>query len=93
MPYREKLRAYAAIAHERYETERFWEFCDKHLGHLDELAWDFFGSQLARDAVRQKVEALYPAHEIDEFTELFWQRLQLWRQREKDTSRFPRGAS
>ena len=30
-----------------------------------------------RDAVRQKVTALFPAHEIDEFTELFWSRVQL----------------
>jgi hypothetical protein len=36
---------------------------------------------------------LYPNQVIEEFTELFWQRIQLWRQREKDTSRFPRGAS
>jgi len=93
MPYREKLSEYAKIAHSRYETDRFWEFCDKHLGHLDELAWEFFGSPLARNAVHQKVEVLYPKHEIEEFTELFWQRIQLWRQREKDTSRFPRGAS
>jgi hypothetical protein len=93
MPYREKLREYAKIAHKRYETDRFWEFCDKHLGHLDELAHEFFGSAMARDAIHQKVEALYPKHEIEEFTELFLQRIQLWRQREKDTSRFPRGAS
>jgi hypothetical protein len=35
-----------------------------------------------RDAVRQKVEALYPAHEVDEFTELFWSRIQDWRRLE-----------
>jgi hypothetical protein len=93
IPYREKLREYAKIAHGRYETERFWEFCDKHLGHLDELADAFFGSPLARDAVRQKVTALYPEHEIDEFTEFFWQRIQLYRTRERDSSRFPRGSS
>jgi hypothetical protein len=29
--------------------------------------------------VRQKVEAMYPDHEIDEFTELFWSRIQQWR--------------
>ena len=30
LPYRERLRAYAAIAHERLQTERFNEFCDTH---------------------------------------------------------------
>ena len=55
---REKLSAYAAIAHERFETDRFHAFCDEHLGHLDEVAWEFFGSDIARRAVREKVEAL-----------------------------------
>jgi hypothetical protein len=82
IPYREKLTEYAKIAHERFETEKFREFCRKDLGHLDELAWEFFGSDVMRDAIRRKVTALFPAHEIDEFTELFWQRVQLWREQE-----------
>ncbi|MEM8855850.1 MAG: hypothetical protein AAGD34_19260, partial [Pseudomonadota bacterium] len=52
---RERLSAYAAIAHERFETEKFRDFCRTHLGHLDELAYDFFGSDTMRDAIRQKV--------------------------------------
>ena len=82
IPYREKLSEYAKIAHERFETEKFREFCRKDLGHLDELAYEFFGSDVMRDAIRRKVTALFPAHEIDEFTELFWQRVQLWREQE-----------
>ena len=82
LPYREKLRAYAAIAHERYETERFEEFCAEHLGHLDEVAHEYFGGERAREAVRMKVEALFPEHEWDEFTDHFWSRIQMWRERE-----------
>ena len=82
LPFREKLKAYAAIAHERFETEKFREFCQTHLGHLDELAYEFFGGDLMRDAIRQKVTALFPAHEVDEFVELFWSRVQLWREQE-----------
>ena len=78
-PYAEKLSAYAAIARRRLDAERFEEFCAEHLGHLDEVAHDFFGTDEARDAVRLKVEALYPEHEIEEFTELFWRRIQRWR--------------
>ena len=73
---REKLAAYARLARERFEAERFAEFCDKHLGHLDEVADEFFASEIARDAIHQKVAALFPEHEIEEFTELFWQRIQ-----------------
>jgi len=75
----DKLEKYSNMALEYFEYERFNEFCDKHLGHLDEVAHEFFGSDTVRDAIHQKVEALYPAHEIDEFTELFWSRIQEWR--------------
>ncbi len=79
---REKLSAYAAIAHQRFETEKFRDFSRTHLKHLDELAYDFFGSGIFRDAVHQKVLALFPSHEVDQFTELFWGRVQTWREQE-----------
>ena len=83
MPYRAKLRAYAAIAEERFEAARFEEFCAKHLPHLDEVAWEFFGTQTAKSAFRDKVTALFPKHEVEQFTELFWNRVQAWRADEK----------
>lgn len=82
LDHREQLRRYAAIAHQRFETERFEEFCATHLAHLDEVADEFFGSEGAHDAVRKKVTAIFPANEIEEFTELFWSRIQDWRKRE-----------
>ena len=80
LPYEEKLVAYAAIAKDRFELDRFEAFCDEYLGHLDEVAHEFFGTDRARDAVNQKVKALFPEHEWDEFTELFWSRIQDWRE-------------
>jgi len=79
LPYREKLAAYAAIARKRFDAERFEEFCARHLTTLDEVAWEFFATATAKDAVRVKVQALYPAHEVERFTELFYERIQLWR--------------
>lgn len=76
MSVEERIRACGALAKERLEAARFLEFCDRSLGHLDELADAFFAGEVARDAVRQKVTALYPAHEVDEFTDLFFERLQ-----------------
>jgi hypothetical protein len=78
-PYRDRLRAYAAVAEERFETARFEEFCAQNLAHLDEVAWEFFGTPTAKGAVRAKVAALYPPHEVEPFTELFWKRIQAWR--------------
>ena len=79
LPYSEKLDRYAAIADQRFETARFEEFCAKHLGHLDSTAFEFFATPEAKDAVRQKVTALFPPHEVEKFTELFWNRIQAWR--------------
>jgi hypothetical protein len=79
LPYREKLSAYAAIARERMDTDGFEEFCDTHLSNLDDVARDFFGTDRAKDAVRMKVQALFPEEEHDEFTELFWGKIQEWR--------------
>ncbi len=82
LPYDEKLKQYAAVARTRLDAERFQEFCDKHLGALPAVAHEFFGTERAKDAVRQKVAALFPAHEVDEFTEHFWAAIQRWRQEE-----------
>jgi hypothetical protein len=84
LAYRERLRAYAAIAEQRLDRVRFEEFCARHLGHLDEVAWEFFGSDAARDAVRRKVAAKFPAHEQERFTEHFWGLIQFWRKTEAD---------
>ena len=80
MPFEDKLAEYSKLALEYFEFDRFNEFCEQHLGHLDEVAHEFFGSEVVHDAIRQKVESLYPEHEFDQFTELFWDRIQHWRE-------------
>jgi hypothetical protein len=79
LPYREKLRRYALIARQTLDSDAFEEFCARHLSHLDAVADEFFGTEQARDAVRQKVAALFPPHEVEQFTELFHGRIQQWR--------------
>lgn len=82
LPYREKLRRYAQLARQALDADDFEEFCATHLGHLDAVADEFFGTEQAHDAVRQKVTALFPAHEVEEFTGLFYGRIQRWRELE-----------
>jgi hypothetical protein len=84
LPQREKLKLYGDIARERLEVDRFEEFCAKHLAHLDEVAWEFFGSDRAKEAVRLKVESLFPQHEHEQFTDHFWGMIQFWRRTEAD---------
>jgi hypothetical protein len=86
LPYREKLSRYAAIARQRLEADRFAEFCAEHLSHLDAVADEFFASPECREAIRLKVEALYPAHEIEPFTDLFFSRIQRWREEQARTA-------
>lgn len=80
---RERLAAYAAIARERLEVDAFEEFSAKHLGHLDEVVWEYFAGDHAKNAVRAKVESLFPGHEHEKFTEHFWGLIQFWRQTQK----------
>ena len=77
--YDEKLKLYAQIANERLETDRFNAFCEEQLSNLDEVAHEYFGSDDARQAIQAKVASLYTAHEVDSFTDLFWDRIQRWR--------------
>jgi hypothetical protein len=83
-PFRDRLAGYARLAHERFESDRFVEFCARHLPHIDEVVWEFFGTPEAKRAVRLKVEALFPAHEVESFTEHFWGLIQFWRKTESD---------
>jgi len=80
--FEEKLAGYVALAREHFNEDQFESFCDEHLSHLDEVAYEFFASDTMHSAIREKVEALFPTHEIDAFVELFWNRVQEWRRLE-----------
>jgi len=82
-PFREKLRRYGEIARKRLDEDRFNEFCAQHIPHVDEVAWEFFGTPLAKEIVRKKVAVLFPAHEIDPFTDHFFAAIQDWRRDEE----------
>ena len=81
-PFAEKLEAYARLAEAHFDTAGFEAFCEQHLGPLEEVAHEYFGSDDARSAVHQKVAALFPEHEVEEFTERFWASIQVWRDEE-----------
>jgi len=79
LPFSEALAEYGKLARRRMKARDFESFCKTHLGQLDQIVWDYFGSDRARDAIALKVKALFPEHEWDEFTEVFWQAIQAWR--------------
>jgi len=71
IPYDEKLKGYAKIARDRLQADKFEQFCSKHLRPLEEAAFAWFRSDRLLEAARKKVAHLFPAHEVDEFTEMF----------------------
>ena len=83
----EKLAAYGRLADEHFQTEAFERFCHDHLGPLEEVAFEYFAGDDAKRAVRDKVTAMYPPHEVDEFTERFWASIQRWRHEESPVGR------
>ena len=87
LPFEDKLRGYREIADQRMDTEAFEAFKEEHLGPLEEVAHEYFGGAEARGAVRDKVAALYPEHEVEEFTDRFWMAIQSWRDEESAAAR------
>ena len=84
LPFAEKLERYDAIARAHFDLEHFNAFNEEHLGDLDEIALEFFQTEGFRDIVRNKVAALYPKHEIEEFTNHFFGLIQFWCKTERD---------
>lgn len=84
VPFNEKLPMFDAMAREHFDADAFEEFCEKNLSHLDEVAYEFFGTPEFKEITRQKVAALYPAHEIDTFTDHFFGLIQFWRKTERE---------
>ncbi len=79
IPFEEKLAAYVKLARRHFDVDAFECFCATHLSQLDQVADEFFASATVHDAIGQKVKVLFPAHEVETFTELFWNRVQEWR--------------
>ena len=89
LPIAETIAQYGKLARAHFETERFEEFCATSLSHLDEVAWEYFGSARAKAAVRKKVEMMFPQHEWDQFTDYFVAALQRWRDQDQKTRGIP----
>ena len=84
LPWQDKLEMYDQIARKHFDSDAFAAFCEEHLSHLDQVAYDYFGTAAFKAVVREKVAALYPAHEIDQFTDHFYGLVQFWRKTEAD---------
>jgi hypothetical protein len=80
----EQLARFDTIAKASFDTDRFNAFDEAYLKDLDDVAWTFFGEQRFYDIVQEKVEALFPKHEVKQFTDHFFGMVQFWRKTERD---------
>jgi hypothetical protein len=67
LSYAEKLAAYRALADEYFEVDRYRDFCDSRLPHVDELVLEWISSADFDRLLVETVRTTYPAHEHERF--------------------------
>jgi hypothetical protein len=78
LTYSEKLAEYRRLADEYFETDHYLDFCTSRLPHVDEMVWDWVGSDDFDALLVDTVRSTYPAHEHDQFVAHFRGLLQAW---------------
>ena len=89
LSYDEKLDRYLALADEHFETERYWEWSEKHLAHLPEAVLDWVTGDDFDRLLRETVAATYPPHEQEEFLAHFRGLVGLWASEQTARSESP----
>ncbi|MDY7083856.1 MAG: hypothetical protein SYR96_01995 [Actinomycetota bacterium] len=78
LSYAEKLAGYRKLADDYFEADRYAEFCDRYLGNVDEIVYDWVTSDEFRSLLRETVRATYPVHEHEKFFGHFGGLLDAW---------------
>ncbi|MEV8503465.1 hypothetical protein AB0368_01395 [Actinoplanes sp. NPDC051475] len=78
LSYQEKLGLYRKLADDYFEIDRYEEFCEKHLTHLDEMVHEWVGSPEFRSLLTETVRAMYPPHEHERFLGHFGGLIDAW---------------
>src|SRR4051794_4394912 len=69
--YREKLAEYRRMTDAYFETERYREFCESALSHVDDLVFEWVDSPDFDRLLVDTVVATYPPHEHERFLHHF----------------------
>jgi hypothetical protein len=67
LDYRDKLTAYRALTDAYFDSDRYHDFCDSRLAHLDELVLDWVISADFDRLLVGTVRSTYPSHEHERF--------------------------
>ena len=78
LSYQEKLARYRRLADAYFDTERYEDFCAKHLSQVDGIVYDWVTSEEFRSLLRETVRAMYPVHEHEKFQAHFGGLIDAW---------------
>jgi hypothetical protein len=78
LTYEEKLASYRVLADRQLEVERYREFCDRHLVHVDEVSVAWVESPEFDRIIVDTVRNTFPAHEHEQFIAHFRGLLAAW---------------
>ena len=67
LSYAEKLSAYRELADEYFEVDRYQDFVDSRLAHVDELVLEWIASSDFDRLLLETVRSTYPPHEHERF--------------------------
>jgi hypothetical protein len=83
LEYADKLREYRRLADDYFDTQRYVEFCEKHLPEIDEVMVDYIESPEFDSILVDTVRATFPAHEHDRFVPHYRGLLAAWARDER----------
>jgi hypothetical protein len=86
LSYEEKLAGYRKIADRQLDVDRYREFCDRHLAHIDELSVAWVESQDFDRIIVETVRTTFPAHEHEQFIAHFRGLLAAWAHDQRATA-------
>jgi hypothetical protein len=86
LSYEEKLAGYRQIADRQLDVDRYREFCDRHLAHIDEVSVAWVESQEFDRIIVDTVRSTFPAHEHEQFIAHFRGLLAAWAHDQRATA-------
>jgi len=86
LSYPEKLAGYRLIADRQLEVDRYREFCERHLSHVDEVSVAWVESPDFDRIIVDTVRNTFPAHEHERFIAHFRGLLAAWAHDQRATA-------
>ncbi len=86
LSYEEKLAGYRELADKQLEVDRYREFCERHLAHIDELSVAWVESADFDRIIVETVRNTFPAHEHEQFIAHFRGLLGAWAHDQRATA-------